>query len=89
MPTDVHGLTGSDGQKFTDHPGIKTFPQKPRSPKLKVYKDTAGEWRWSLRSTNGRVIADSGEGYKRQMACLSAAHKVQTAWQDAVIDIAK
>lgn len=31
--------------------------------KFEVYQDTAGEWRWRLKSTNGKVVA-SGEGYK-------------------------
>lgn len=29
-----------------------------------LYKDSAGEWRWNLRSANHKTIADSGEGYK-------------------------
>ncbi len=29
----------------------------------KLYTDTAGYWRWRYISTNGRTIADSGEGY--------------------------
>jgi len=28
-----------------------------------LYKDTAGYWRWRLKATNGKIIADSGEGY--------------------------
>src|ERR1700750_852747 len=31
-----------------------------------VYKDDAGEWRWPLKGANGRIIADSGEGYKER-----------------------
>lgn len=31
--------------------------------KFEVYQDVAGEWRWRLRSGNGKVVA-SGEGYK-------------------------
>lgn len=30
---------------------------------IEVYKDANGEWRWSGKSRNGRVVADSGEGY--------------------------
>lgn len=30
---------------------------------FKLYKDSAGEWRWTLYATNGRKIADSSEGY--------------------------
>jgi uncharacterized protein YegP (UPF0339 family) len=28
-----------------------------------LYRDSRGEWRWRLLAKNGRVIADSGEGY--------------------------
>jgi uncharacterized protein YegP (UPF0339 family) len=34
-----------------------------------TYQDSAGEWRWRLISTNGKIVADSGEGY----SSLSAA----------------
>lgn len=30
---------------------------------FKLYKDTAGYWRWTLYAANNRKIADSGEGY--------------------------
>jgi uncharacterized protein YegP (UPF0339 family) len=29
-------------------------------------KDKKGEWRWRLKATNGRILADSGEGYFEQ-----------------------
>lgn len=38
--------------------------------KFQVYKDKAGEWRWRLRAKNGRIVADSGEGYKRKTTML-------------------
>lgn len=31
--------------------------------KFIVYKDKAGEWRWHIVARNGRIVADSGEGY--------------------------
>jgi uncharacterized protein YegP (UPF0339 family) len=30
---------------------------------FEMYRDRAGETRWRLRAANGRIIADSGEGY--------------------------
>lgn len=30
---------------------------------FKLYKDAASQWRWRLIAANGRIIADSGEGY--------------------------
>jgi uncharacterized protein YegP (UPF0339 family) len=29
-----------------------------------LYQDAKAEWRWRLRASNGRIIADSGEGYQ-------------------------
>ena len=34
-------------------------------PKYEIYRDDAGEWRWRLTASNGRIVA-SGEGYKRR-----------------------
>lgn len=39
--------------------------------------DHRGEWRWRLRATNGRVLADSGEGYRSQQDCYDAIKLVK------------
>lgn len=39
---------------------------------FEVYKDAAGEWRWRLSTTNGKILADSGEGYRRRGAAVKA-----------------
>jgi uncharacterized protein YegP (UPF0339 family) len=31
--------------------------------KFELYKSSNGEYRWRLKSSNGQVIATSGEGY--------------------------
>ena len=41
------------------------------------YEDKAGEWRWRLIANNGRIIADSAEGY----VSLSNA---QRAWRRVI-----
>ena len=28
-----------------------------------VYRDKAGQWRWRMMARNGKIVADSGEGY--------------------------
>ena len=38
--------------------------------KIVIYKDGKGEYRWKLVARNGRVVADSGEGYKRKSGIL-------------------
>ena len=34
--------------------------------RAEVYEDQSGEFRWRIRARNGRVIADSGESYRRR-----------------------
>lgn len=36
-----------------------------RRARFDVYQDTAGQWRWRLLALNGRIVADSAEGYTR------------------------
>lgn len=32
---------------------------------IKIYKDAKGELRWRLVARNGKILADSGEGFTR------------------------
>jgi len=36
---------------------------------FEVYQDKAGEWRWRLKSRNGRIVGDSSEGYHNEADC--------------------
>jgi uncharacterized protein YegP (UPF0339 family) len=40
------------------------------------YADRHHEWRWKVRASNGRVLADSGEGYKELRACKKMARSL-------------
>ncbi len=40
-----------------------------RGSSFEVYRDGKGEWRWRLKAANGKVIADSAEGYKDRADC--------------------
>jgi uncharacterized protein YegP (UPF0339 family) len=44
--------------------------------RLHIYKDRKKEWRWSLIAKNGRILADSAEGYKRLRDCRSIAKRI-------------
>jgi uncharacterized protein YegP (UPF0339 family) len=44
--------------------------------KLKIYKDSKDEWRWSVSAENGNKLADSGEGYKNRKDCEAALEAV-------------
>lgn len=53
-----------------------TPPRRPSHPARVVfdaYRDAAGEWRWRAWARNGKIIADSGESYKRRGDCLRMA----------------
>ena len=41
-----------------------------RLAKLEIYRDAKREWRWRLRASNGRIVADGGEGYRRKASLL-------------------
>lgn len=36
------------------------------------YLDRKGEWRWRFKAPNGRIMADSAEGYSSLYACDEA-----------------
>lgn len=44
--------------------------------RIEVYHDTKGEWRWRLKATNGKIIADSGEGYINKQDCLDTLARI-------------
>lgn len=52
--------------------------------KFHIYKDSAGEWRWRLKAVNGRIIADSGEGYSTKQGCLDDVDRVKAS-KDALV----
>jgi uncharacterized protein len=53
---------------------------------FQIYKDAAGEWRWRLVSGNGRIFADSGEGYQHRADCLHGIELVKNAQYAPVED---
>lgn len=34
-----------------------------------IYRDEKGEFRWRVRAANGRIVADSAEGYIHRADC--------------------
>lgn len=51
---------GYDAEAADDKVVVKT---------VDVFRDSRNEWRWSARAENGRVIADSAEGYVSRDWC--------------------
>lgn len=56
-------------------------------PKFEIYRDTSGGWRWRLVATNGRIVADSAEGYTTKHKAIAAAENV--AYISVVAEIEK
>lgn len=50
-----------------------------------IYKDKAGEWRWTLYAANSKKIADSAESYRNKADCLHGARLVASIASDAAI----
>lgn len=48
-----------------------------------IYLDEAQEWRWRLRHRNGRILADSGEGYTAKAKARQGIRSVQNNAGDA------
>ena len=54
--------------------------------KFEVYRDRNSNWRWRLKARNGRIVADSGEGYASRTNAFRAARRVKCAAYSAVIE---
>jgi uncharacterized protein YegP (UPF0339 family) len=54
--------------------------------KYGVYKDAKGEFRWRLKAGNGKIIADSGEGYLGRAECLHGISLVKASADAPVED---
>lgn len=49
---------------------------------IRIYPDRSGEIRWKRQRPNGRVISDSGEGYKAEADALDGMRMANSDWQD-------
>lgn len=54
--------------------------------KFTVYQDRSGQFRWRLQANNGRIPADSGEGYVSRAGARQAAERVRTEVSTATIE---
>jgi uncharacterized protein YegP (UPF0339 family) len=53
--------------------------------KFEIYQDVVHEWRWRLLAPNGKIIADSGEGYATRANARRAAENVRARIAQAAI----
>jgi uncharacterized protein YegP (UPF0339 family) len=56
------------------------------TPHFEVYEDRAGEWRWRFVAANGRIVADSGEGYASKSGARDAVETVKGGAYDAPVE---
>lgn len=52
-----------------------------------VFSDRKREWRWNIIARNKRIVACSGEGYKRRGTCLRVLQKLLNAWVNIPISL--
>jgi uncharacterized protein len=55
--------------------------------RYEIYKDHTGDWRWRLRTQNGNVVAESGEGYRNRADCENGIRLTQNSAQAPVVDM--
>ncbi len=50
---------------------------RQKQPKFEVYREKGNRklWRWRFKAANGKIMADSGEGYSSQTAVKRAIDK--------------
>ncbi len=53
---------------------------------FEIYRDNGGEWRWRLVHENGRILADSGEGYASRQKARQGVDSVRSNAGDAEIE---
>ncbi len=55
--------------------------------KYQLYRDRNNEYRWRLRASNGRTIADSAESYTNREDCLHGIALVKSSANAPVEDL--
>lgn len=54
--------------------------------KFEIYSDSAGNYRWRLKSSNGQTVASSGESFDSKSNANRAAENVKANAGSAEID---
>ena len=56
-------------------------------PVYRIYQDAGVEWRWRLVAANGRIVADSAEGYTREADAVRAAETAAYTATVATVEV--
>lgn len=65
--------------EFKKAPKSKMPLKRPQKGTVEVYQRVGvwgGEWFWRLKASNGRILADSAEGYKKKDYAIHAAERM-------------
>ncbi len=46
---------------------------------FQIYLDRGGDYRWQLKTSDGRIIADSSEGYVNKSSCIDSILEVKNS----------
>ena len=56
--------------------------------KFEIYADASGQYRWRLRSSNGQIVASSGEAFASKANATRAAENVRdNAGSATIVDV--
>ena len=51
--------------------------------RFEIFPDRSGKWRWRLRAANGRIVADSAQGYSTRTGARRAVYALARHLLDA------
>lgn len=54
--------------------------------KFEIYADTAGNYRWRLKASNGQTVASSGESFDSKANAKRAAENVKANAGSAAVE---
>jgi uncharacterized protein YegP (UPF0339 family) len=70
----------SDADVARMRPGAEVLPLSVVGrPVFEVYTALPGEWRWTLKSADGRILATSSEAYASRQKALEIIEAVKSA----------
>jgi len=57
-----------------------------RAYKFRIYKDNWKQWRWRLVAGNGKIVADSAEGYRNRRDIRRMIEKIMSEVEIAEVE---
>jgi len=54
-----------------------------------IYQDVSGDYRWRLKSKNGRIVAESGEGFRTRKYARKSIDRLKESWVHPKITVLK